>query len=68
MSEEVADLCRQYVANNIEIAQNLNEEEAVKVFCDGFRLYAIKSGWDANEVDSHVNVEELVRSELRRSA
>lgn len=63
MAGQIADDCRQYVAENAASYDGQPEDEAVAAMAKRFHLHAEKSGWDT--LDYHVNVQAIVLDGLR---
>lgn len=64
MSGEIADQCRQYVAEHAAEHDGESEDAAIESLCLGFRRFAKSQGWD--DADFHVNVEQLAKNGLRQ--
>ncbi|TCP43961.1 hypothetical protein [Rhodovulum marinum] len=64
MAEEIANLCRQYVADNAAALDARPEEEAVRAMVNMLHRHAAGEGWEA--LDYHLNVEEVARDGLKR--
>lgn len=63
MADQIADECRQYVAENASSYDDQAEDQAIEAMSAGLHRHAVESGWDL--IDFHVDVEAIVREGLR---
>lgn len=62
MSGEIADQCRQYVAENAASCDGQSEDDAVASMILKLRNHAKSLGWDTLEY--HINVDDIARKGL----